>query len=167
MRDGAGYTDEKLAGWRVRMPRASLSILVLAVLLPTAAAGQTATQPLNVNYCDVVASPADYNQKILSIEVVLSPSFHSLFLYGVGCVPREDYDVTTEAVLPTSWESLPNGKRLRAFLKHGRNAKVTVVGTFEGGEKRYGLDGQRFRFSISHISSVLPDSKASPSDHSK
>jgi hypothetical protein len=141
------------------MPHASPSIIILAVLLPIAAAGQTATQPLNVSYCDVVASPADYNQKILSVDVVLSPGFHSLFLYAEGCAPREDYDVATEAILPTSWESLPNGKRLRALLKHGRNAKVTVVGTFESGEKRYGLDGQRFRFSISYIKSVLPDSK--------
>jgi len=144
-----------------------MNIVVLAVLSATCAAEQTGAEPLNINYCDVVASPAHYNGKMLSVEVVLSRSFHSLFLYGAGCVPRGDYDVTTEALLPTSWESLPNGKRLRAILKHGRNAKVTVVGTFEGGEKRYGLDGQRFRFSISQINSVSPNSRDSPSDHSK
>jgi hypothetical protein len=142
--------------------RACLNVvIVLAVVLVGCATGQTGAEPMSVNYCDVVASPAHYHGKALSVEVVLSPGFHSLFLYGAACVPKEGYDVTkegydvtTEAILPDSWESLPNGKKLRAILKHGRNAKVTVVGTFEGGEKRYGLDGQRFRLSISQINSV-------------
>ena len=87
--------------------------------------------------------------------MILSPGFHSLFLYAESCAPREDFDVSTQAVLPHSWQSLPNGKRLRALLKNGRDAKVSVVGIFEGGgERRYGLDGQKFRVSISEIRSV-------------
>ena len=130
-------------------------VVLAAIMLPVWAAAQVATQPSGVGYCDVVVSPADYNGKTMLVEVILSPGFHSLFLHGESCAPREGFDVSTEAVLPHSWPSLPNGKKLRALLKNGRDAKVSVVGFFEGGgEKRYGLDGQRFRFSISEIRSV-------------
>lgn len=138
------------------MLSATLNVLILGVLSSICAAAQTETHPLTANYCEVVASPADYNGRVLSVKVILSPSYHSLFLYGVECVPKEGYDVTTEAILPSSWESLPNGKKLRGLLKHGRKARVTLVGTFESSKQRLGLDGQRFRFSISQIQSVSP-----------
>jgi hypothetical protein len=134
--------------------RASMSIVALAFLLVTRGAAQTGTEPQNINYCDVVASPIDYNGKVLSVEVILSPSEHVLSLYGESCVPREGYNVTTQAILPDSWESMPNGKKLRAILKHGREAKVKLVGTFENSGERFGLGATRFRFSISRLNSV-------------
>ncbi len=136
------------------MLRAGMNVVVLAVLLARCAAGQTSAKPQNVNCCDVVASPADYNGKVLSIEVVLSPGEHSLVLYGDACLRKEGYDDSTQEILPDSWESLPNGKKLRAILKHGRDAKVKLVGTFESGQTRYGPDVARFRFSISQANSV-------------
>ncbi len=127
------------------MLNARLKAMVLAVLSPVCAAGQIGTHPLKVNYCDVAASPADYNGRVLSVEVVLSPGEHSLALYDAACARKEGSDNSTQAILPNSWESLPNGKKLRAILKRGRNAKVTVVGTFESGGGRYGPDVARFR----------------------
>jgi hypothetical protein len=129
-------------------------IIVLAVVLMACATGQTGAEPMSVNYCDVVASPADYNGKVLSVEVILSPSEHVLSLYGEVCVPKEGYNVTTQAILPGSWESMRNGKKLRAILKHGREAKVKLVGTFENSGERYGVGATRFRFSISQVNSV-------------
>ena len=131
-----------------------LSIGVLAILLARCAAGKTGAEPQNVNYCDVVASPASYDGKVLSIEVILSPSEHSLTLYGAACVPKEGYNVTTQAILPDSWESLPNGKKLKAILKRGRDAKVKLIGTFENSGKEYGPDAARFRFSVSQVKAV-------------
>jgi hypothetical protein len=125
------------------------------------AEGQTGTAP-KVNFCNVVASPSDYNRKALSVEVIRWPSDHSLSLYGATCVPKEGYDVTTQAILPAAWESLPNGKKLRKFLHRGKSASVKLVGTFEGDAHRYGPDGARFRFVISEISSV---EKAPPDVH--
>jgi len=132
-----------------------LAVIFLAAVLVSCASGQARTEPQkSINYCDVVASPADYNGKVLYVEVILSPSEHLLALYGAACVPREGYNVTTQAILPDSWESLPNGKRLKAFLKHGRNAKVKLVGTFEDSGNRYVLGATRFRFFISQVDSV-------------
>src|SRR5215813_11126536 len=102
-----------------------LTIIVLSLAFPVWTNGQTGTEPQKVNFCDVVASPANYSGKTLSVEVILSPSEHALYLFGSTCVqPKEGYDHTTQAVLPMGWESLPNGKKLRAILKHHRPAKV-------------------------------------------
>lgn len=140
-----------------------LAIIVLSFLAIVRTNGQTGAEPKKVNFCVVVASPAEYNGKTLSIEVILSPSEHALYLYGPDCIrPGEGYDDTTQAVLPTGWESLPNGKKLRLILKRGRQAKVEVIGIFESGDRRYGPDGAaRFRFVISELSSVEKASNAS------
>ncbi|HSY92362.1 MAG TPA: hypothetical protein VK812_13375 [Candidatus Binatus sp.] len=129
-------------------------IIVLAVVLVGRAMGQTGAEPMSVNYCDVVTSPTVYNGKVLSVEVILSPSEQVLSLYGEACVPREGYNVTTQAILPDSWESMANGKKLRAILKHGREAKVKLVGTFENSGERHGVGAARFRFSISQVNAV-------------
>jgi hypothetical protein len=134
--------------------KSGLNIIVLAIVLVASTVGQIGAPPQNVNYCDVVASPADYDGKILSVGVILSPSEHLLTLYGTACVPKQGYNVTTQAILPDSWESLPNGKKLRGILKRGRDAKVKLVGMFDNSGKDYGLDAIRFRFSISQVNSV-------------
>jgi len=132
----------------------SLSIIVLAILAAMSAEGQTGTEVQKMNFCNVVASPSDYNGKTLSVEAILWPSDHSLSLYGAACVPKEGHDVTTQAILPATWESLPNGKKLRAILKHQRPAKVELVGTFESRGGGYGPDAARFRFSITQVNAV-------------
>ena len=82
------------------MLKVGLAIIFLAFVLVSCAFGQARTQIQSISYCDVVASPADYNGKVLSVEVILSPSEHLLALYGAACVPREGYNVTTQAILP-------------------------------------------------------------------
>jgi hypothetical protein len=136
--------------------------LMLAVILQATASSQTRPDPLAANLCDVFASPAVYSQKVLSVEGVLFPSIHSVFLLGPSCKFKEDIDSTTEAILPSSWVSLPNGKELRKFLHRGKAASVKLVGRFEGDGNRYGPDGARFRFTITEISSVK---KAPPDVH--
>jgi len=136
--------------WKV-----GLNTIILTFLAVTWAKPQAETEPKKVNFCDVVASPADYNGKTITVEVILSPSEHALFLYAAPCVSKERYDDTTQAVLPKGWESLRYGKKLRTILKDGRPAKVVLIGIFESGDRRYGPDGAaRFRFSISQINSV-------------
>lgn len=146
-----------------RSSRLSIGLCIMVGLLSVVSAkGQAPEEPQRVDFCQVVAAPADYNKKVLSVEVILWPSEHSLSLYGAACVPREDYNVTTQAVLPTAWETLPNGKKLRAILKHQRPAKVQLVGTFESDGEPYGPDVARFRFSISQIISVSKDAISKP-----
>ncbi len=142
--------------------KASLIIqsIVLAINMQAAVSAQSVPQPVAANLCDVFVSPAEYNQKVLSVEGFLSPSFHSVLLSAPSC--RPDLDLTTEAVLPSSWKSLPNGKELRKYLHRKKNAKVKLIGTFETDAQRYGPDGARFRFVIIGISSV---EKAPPDIH--
>jgi hypothetical protein len=135
---------------------------MLAVILQSTEPAQMLPQPVAANLCDVFVSPAVYNQRVLSVAGVLSPSFHSLFLSSPSCKPKEDLDLTTQAILPPSWESLPKGKELRKFLHRGKSANVKLIGTFEGDAHRYGPDGARFRFVIREISSV---DKAPPDFH--
>jgi hypothetical protein len=130
--------------------------IAIVVLAATCAKGQTSMEPKEASFCDVISSPAIYDGKTLSIEATLQPSFHSLSLYHAGCEPKEGYDVATEAILPDGWESLPIGKKLRGIIKHGRPAKVRLIGIFKSSVTR-GQDGQRFRFSISQITSVSKD----------
>jgi hypothetical protein len=104
------------------------NIVVLAVILTTCAAAQTGAAPHTVNYCDVVASPADYNRKVLFIEVILSPGYHSLSLYGAACVPTEGYDVTTQAVLPDSWESVFLSIGYRSAGQRLRDNTLVTIG---------------------------------------
>jgi hypothetical protein len=139
-----------------------LRSLMLGVILQATASAQTRPEPVAANLCDVFASPAVYSQKVLSVEGVLFPSIHSVFLLGPSCKFKEGTDSTTEVILPPSWVSLPNGKELRKFLHRGKPASVKLVGRFEGDGNRYGPDGARFRFTISEISSV---EKAPPDVH--
>ena len=131
-----------------------MAAVVLAVVLCAAASPQTRNEKPVTNLCDVVASPDEYNQKTLTVEGVLFPSEHSLALYSPSCKPREGFDVTIQAVLPSGWESLSNGKQLRKLLKNGKETQVRVSGTFQSGAGRYGPDISRFRFVVSSISSV-------------
>ena len=117
--------------------------------------GQSQTEPERLKFRDVVASPLDYDGKLLSVEVTVQPGLHSLSLYSSECASNEDFDVTTQAILPDGWESLPNGKKLSRIISHGRPAEVQLVGTFRSSVSR-GQDGQRFRFSISRIVDVKP-----------
>lgn len=132
----------------LRFKQAIIAVTLLSAMIARA---QVTTEPKEVNFCDVVAAPSQYYGQTLFVDVILWPSEHSLSLFGAACVPHEGYVVTTEAVLPDAWESLPNGKKLRGILKHRRPAKVTVVGVFERNGQ---WDGTRFRFIISEINSV-------------
>jgi hypothetical protein len=131
-----------------------INLAILFILAATFTEAQSRREPQKVDFCDVVASPTNYYGQVLSVEVILWPSEHVLTLFGAECVPKEGYDVTTQAIFPANWESLPNGKKLRGILKYQRPAKVRVIGIFESREQRYGLDATRFRFSISQIDSV-------------
>ena len=127
---------------------------MLAIAWTGAASTQTNHEAVAANLCEVFASPAEYNHKVVSVDAIISPSIHSLFLSSTACKAKENTDLTTQAVLPASWESLPNGKELRKFLHRGKSASVKLTGTFEAGPQRYGPDGARFRFVINGISSV-------------
>jgi hypothetical protein len=129
-------------------------VVMLGIILQTAASVHAQQQPAAVNLCDVVASPSGYNQKVLTVEGILFPSEHSLALYSLSCKPTEQSDVSVQAILSQGWESLPNGKHLRKFLSKGKPAHVKVTGTFESGADRYGPDVARFRFTVTGISSV-------------
>jgi hypothetical protein len=117
------------------------------------AVGETIPQPQIVNYCEVVTLPKDYDGKVLSVEVILVPSEHSLSLFGADC-QHLGYDRVTEAQLPNNWITLPNGKALSRILQRHASAKVKLIGTFDSSRGRYGPGGARFQFSISRIISV-------------
>jgi hypothetical protein len=131
-------------------------LIVSALFLGTTISAQTSSSPAATNLCAVVTSPAEYNERVLSVEGILHPSEHALTLYSATCEPKEGFDVTTLAVLPSKWASLPNGKRLEKILRHGKNALVKVSGTFQIESSNYGIDEARFRFTITEIISVKP-----------
>lgn len=128
--------------------------LVLALILCGVASAQARPEPVEVELCKVVASPGKYDGKLLSVEGILSPSEHSLVLYSPSCKPREGLDVGIQAVFPPAWDSWPLAKQLQRILRSRKNAHVRVSGTFESGIDRYGPDVDRFRFTITEISSV-------------
>jgi hypothetical protein len=117
------------------------------------AVGETIPQPQNVNYCEVITLPKDYDGKVLSVEVILVPGEHTLSLFGADCL-HLGYDRVTEAQLPNNWITLPNGRALSRILRRHLSAKVKLIGTFDSSSGRYGPDGARFQFSISRIISV-------------
>ena len=128
--------------------------VMVATILQAAVSAQVRPEPVVANLCEVVASPADYNKKVLSIEGILFPSEHSLLLYSPSCRPKVGFATGIDAVLPPEWQSLRNGKQLRKFLHRRKSASVKLIGTFESGAYSYGPDGARFRLVISEISSV-------------
>jgi hypothetical protein len=136
------------------------AVMVAIMLTVPATSAQTHPEQVMVNLCEVLSLPAEYNHKVISVEGVLFPSIHSLFLFSMECNRKDNPDSTTQAVLPDSWETLPKGKELRKFLHRGKSATVKLTGTFEADPQRYGPDGARFRFVISGISSVV----AAPTD---
>lgn len=132
----------------------AVSAVMLAFISPRVAAPQTHDQAVVTNLCNVVASPNDYSNSVITVEGILFPGEHSLALYSPSCKPREGFDVTMQAVLPSGWESLSKGRQLRKFLERGKKAHVKVTGKFETATGRYGPDAARFRFVVSGISSV-------------
>ena len=129
------------------------SAAMLMIILTVAVSARAQPESIAANLCNVLSSPSEYNHKVVSVEGVISPSIHSLFLSSPTC-RQENADFTTQAVLPASWETLLNGKALRKFLHRGKSASVKLTGTFEADPRRYGPDGARFRLAISGISSV-------------
>jgi len=127
---------------------------MLMIILQAAASAQPQPEPIAANLCEVVASPAEYNKKVISVEGILFPGEHSLALYSPSCKPREGFNVTIQAVLPAGWESIRNGKRLRKLLQGHKEARVKISGMFETGAGPYGPDVAQFRFVVSEISSV-------------
>jgi hypothetical protein len=131
-------------------------LVVISIVFPILSAqalGETIPQPQNVNYCEVVTLPKDYDGKLLSVEVILVPSEQTLSLFGADCL-HLGYDRVTEAHLPNNWITLPNGRALSGILRRHLPAKVKLIGTFDSSSGRYGPDGARFQFSISRIISV-------------
>jgi hypothetical protein len=132
------------------MPRSTLRIALLYVavtLLPSLAFSQLSSPPEQV--CDVVESPARFAHKTIAVEGILSPSDHSLGLYGLACIPTEDNNVSIETILPTSWAITETGRKLRSILKRGHNAQVRLIGIFEDTGGPFGPDVARFRFTVS------------------
>jgi len=136
-------------------PMRNAGIAILVLLATSSTKGQVKADPERANFCDVVASPSNFDGKLLSVDVTLQPSFHSLSLYSSACTSKEGFDVTTQAILPNGWETMPNGKKLKRSIGHGRPVNVQLVGTFRSSVSR-GQDGQRFTFSISKIISASP-----------
>jgi hypothetical protein len=132
------------------------SVSIVLPFLSAHAVGKTIPQPQDVNYCEVVTLPKDYDGKVLSVDVILVPGEHTLSLFGADCL-HLGYDRVTEAQLPNNWITLPNGRALSRILRRHLSAKVKLIGTFDSSRGRYGPDGARFQFSISRIISVSKD----------
>jgi len=130
-----------------------VAVSVVFAFIAAHAAGETIPGPQNVNYCEVVTLPKDYDGKVLSVDVILVPSEHALSLFGADCL-HLGYDRVTEAQLPNNWIKLPNGRALSRVLRRHLSAKVKLIGTFNSSRGRYGPDGARFQFSISRIISA-------------
>jgi hypothetical protein len=135
-------------------PTSTVRALMLAIILLPEASAQTPQGTVKVELCEVVASPDEYNGRVLSVEGVLIHGEHSVLLYSPWCKPKESFDVGIQAVFPAEWVSSANGKKLYKLFKHSKNADVKLIGTFENGTGRYGPDAARFRFTIIEISSV-------------
>ena len=127
---------------------------MLASLLHATASAQAPTRPITADLCAVIASPAEYTGKEISVEGILYPGEHSVALYSPSCKPTVDFDVTMQAVFPAAWDSWPHAKRLQRILRKQKNARVRLSCTFESGIERYGPDVARFRFAITGIASV-------------
>jgi hypothetical protein len=129
-----------------------IGLVLLLRSLPTA--GQ-APAPATVKFCDIVSSPALYNQRQITTAATLSPGEHSLLLHSHECEPKAGFDVRVQTVLPMKPESLPHGQELKSILSHGRSAYVEIVGTFQATTGPYGPDGMPFRFAIMNLNSVV------------
>ena len=137
------------------MPTSTVRIALLyaaTTLLPTPSFSQLSTPTEQV--CRVVESPSRFAHRTITVEGILSPSDHSLGLFGVACIPTEDHNVSIEAVLPASWANTKRGRKLLSILKRGHNAHVRLVGIFEDTGGPFGPDVARFRFTISQVLSV-------------
>jgi hypothetical protein len=135
------------------LQRLLIALITLVVAVTVHAFGESIPEPQSVNYCEVVTLPKDYDDKVLSVDVVLVPGEHTLSLFGADCL-HLGYDRVTEAQLPNNWTALPNGSALSRILRRHLSAKVKLIGTFDSSRGPYGPDGARFRFSISRIISV-------------
>jgi hypothetical protein len=134
------------------------SRLGVAVILVTVSQATTTVQnrphPVVANPCDVVESPAEYRNKVLTMEGILLPGDHSVSLFSPSCDSKDGFHQLIDAVLPDDWESSANGKKLKRLFQHGKRAKVSLTGVFRTGNYSYGPDGAKFQLSISEILSV-------------
>jgi hypothetical protein len=130
-----------------------VAVSIVFPFLSAQAVVEAIPEPQNVNYCEVVTLPKDYDGKVLSVDVILVPAEHTLSLFGADCL-HVGHDRVTEAQLPNNWLTLPNGRALSGILRRHLSAKVKLIGTFDTSRGRYGPDGARSQFSISRIISV-------------
>lgn len=142
------------------MPRSTVRIALLyaaMTLLAPLAFSQLSAPSEQV--CKVVESPTRFAHKTIAVEGILSPSDHSLGLYGLACFPTEDHNVSIEAILPASWANTETGSKLRSILKRGHNAQVRLIGIFEDTGGPFGPDVARFRFTVSQVVSAEKGSR--------
>jgi hypothetical protein len=136
-------------------------VLMAAFLfaVPHDTSGQAPVR-VNVLFCEMVAHPENYNAKVISTEALALPGYRSLAFYDPTCQPTEQNNVTTQMVLPDSFNSTNLGKKLSKALRREHAAKVSVVGKFYGTDGPYGPDHAKFRFVVERIDSVADVSKS-------
>ena len=99
------FDPSKLECLKMNNSRSSMAnAVMLMIILTVAVSARAQPESITANLCDVLSSPAEYNHKVVSVEGVISPSIHSLFLSSPRC-RQENADFTTQAVLPASWET--------------------------------------------------------------
>jgi hypothetical protein len=137
-------------------------VTALGVLSAMRAIGQTIAEPEKVDFCQVVTSPAKYNMKSLSVEVIYWPGVEDSpsVLYGASCRPTGGFDVRTEPVLPESWKTLANGAALGRIIKKHHAVKVELLGTFQVRDLPLGPEAAPFSFAITQITRIVSIEKA-------
>jgi hypothetical protein len=138
----------------MRFRFAGLQTLLFVVFLQSAAYGQIDKQPVSVDLCQVVTSPATYDKLVLSMEGTLSPGEHYLLFFNAFCIPKAGFDVRILAELPRDLNSVPNGKKLSNILKSQKDSHVRLTGKFESSGGPFGPYAAPFRFSVTRIISA-------------
>lgn len=128
-----------------------LLLCCLCVYSPCSVADEAA---LNVPFCDLVATPQQYDTKGVVTEALIRSSEHEVHVYSENCKSTLGNDRSASIELPTGWNSTKLGKKLSGLLRHHRAARVRFEATFKSGGGPFGQEKTRFRFILHRLISV-------------
>jgi hypothetical protein len=67
-----------------------VQVAIMFVLFPALSAGSQGDDAVRrVSFCDVVSAPESFDTKLISTEVLISSSYHSVAVYDPACMPTE------------------------------------------------------------------------------
>lgn len=113
-------------------------------------AASSTTEIPTVAYCDVIANPSKYDQKVIRLSVSYFSGHHVSNLYDTRCDTKrstylafdESYKSKTKKEVMEAWERIFNPPSDRKYFLPMHTVDLVIVGEFQSPARPIEIDGE-------------------------